>query len=859
MSKSSVGRSHITNIYKFNSQKINDVLTVQGSIEYATCLQLEYAPTVEIFSVQPTKFYYDYEGKTLPYTPDFFVFNSQLGKFYIENKYTKKILNDDFKLRFKAKQMKVAELGIPLILVTEKQTEITPLYENLRLLNRYGKSNTLTPLCQQVLKIISDEAVIKLSKVMELSGANKPDIIVCALGLLAKGHIFTDLLNTDISLDSYVWVEGAVNTSDPVFELGCFEDEYDDLFEIGEKKKTLIKIKFDNDEPQTLERSFETYSTELQQEALRRFDILTWVSNRLEGGWTQKNLEPLLSEAAIELQMELPNWRTLARWNKEYHSAGESVLALLPKTERKGNRCEKLSDEENDIFNRAVLHYLDKKRDSIRSTFRYYEGLLWEHNNTQQNQKLKGLSYTGFYKRIKKLPLDKVDAARHGRLKAEREYKALGAFVPGTRIMEKVQIDHTPMDVILLDDELRIPIGRAYMTAIIDTYSRSVVGMYFGYKHPSYYSVMKALLNMLKPKSYIKTLFPNIENEWVCHGDIELLVVDNGREFWGNNIEEACKFAKFDMEFNKVKHPWCKPNIERFFETVNNKFYSPIPGKTFSTILAKEDYDPAKDAVMRFSVFNRLFHKWLVDDYHHDADDKLTRLPPFYLWQQSAAEFPIQPIDEVRIKEIEIGLGYTDYKMHRKGGIHIHNLRYDSDELAKYRPCHTKTVNGKKTSGKLLVKTNPDDISSIRVYIDKIKQFLVVPCVDHTGYTIGLSLHKHKILCDLHKEHVSSTIDTDKLAEIRIGLHHRIEQETDDLRQYFRQGKVKSMSRLASHQGVASDSIGTVVPEPLPQELIEHVESKESKATTKETNTDSLSDEEGWDDYLDSLEIDEND
>ncbi|WP_456294226.1 hypothetical protein [Streptomyces mirabilis] len=41
-----------------------------------------------------------------------------------------------------------------------------------------------------------------------------------------------------------------------------------------------------------------------------------------------------------------------------------------------------------------------------------------------------------------------------------------------TGLLEQVQIDHTPVDVIVVDEQHRKPIGRPYLTAAIDVTSR---------------------------------------------------------------------------------------------------------------------------------------------------------------------------------------------------------------------------------------------------------------------------------------------------------------------------------------------------------------------------------------------------
>ncbi|MEU6586100.1 hypothetical protein [Nocardia sp. NPDC046763] len=54
---------------------------------------------------------------------------------------------------------------------------------------------------------------------------------------------------------------------------------------------------------------------------------------------------------------------------------------------------------------------------------------------------------------------------------------------------ERVQIDHTPADVIVVDEFHRLPIGRPYVTAAIDEATRCVPGLVVTLEAPSAASV----------------------------------------------------------------------------------------------------------------------------------------------------------------------------------------------------------------------------------------------------------------------------------------------------------------------------------------------------------------------------------
>lgn len=66
--------------------------------------------------------------------------------------------------------------------------------------------------------------------------------------------------------------------------------------------------------------------------------------------------------------------------------------------------------------------------------------------------------------------------SRDGAYRADMEFKAIGGHTRPSRIMERVEIDHTTLDLILLDDESLVSIGRPNLTLLIDVYSHCIVG-----------------------------------------------------------------------------------------------------------------------------------------------------------------------------------------------------------------------------------------------------------------------------------------------------------------------------------------------------------------------------------------------
>ena len=198
--------SRVKNLFKFVSAKMNTVFTVESSLEFDTCFHLEYSPAVKAFEAQPEGFYYAFEGRDCPYTPDFRVVDQQGNASLIEVKPSDKVADPDFLQRFPIKQQKAFELSSPLKLVTERQIRIDPILGNLKLLHRYSGFQSFTPLHMQLLGLVKDLGRVSLARLSGSTGAPPEDVLATALSLIARGLIHSDLTEHEMGLSSIVWM-----------------------------------------------------------------------------------------------------------------------------------------------------------------------------------------------------------------------------------------------------------------------------------------------------------------------------------------------------------------------------------------------------------------------------------------------------------------------------------------------------------------------------------------------------------------------------------------------------------------------------------------------------------------------------
>lgn len=796
------------NVYKFASIKNNAVVMCESHLEFICCFFLEFSPDIECYESQPEGFYYLFNGKECPYTPDFLVTLISGEQKYIEVKPILKILKEDVRKRFEEKRKFANDSGIELLLVTDEQLNRNNIFDNLKILYRQESLNEELDICKNVINLILNKGTAEVEDISTNSGLDEKMVYGIILSLIKNNKVNVDISKSLISYSSKVSIGGLDN-----FESVNLHDDFESFI----NNKHSYQKKYDElNKVNVVERDLDSFPDNLKKEALEKFKLYSLIDNDLRKGWTQKNLEPLIDTHIHNVDIEKPSWRSLARWHKAFNESEGDLKVFVKHNHLKGNRARKVIND-TEFFDEALAKYLDAKRPSVMAAYRYYKDSIVLKNEKLTENKIQIISYTAFNKRIKALPPYQVAVQRHGKYIADQWFNFCSSFKRPTRILERVEIDHTPLDVILLDDKLEIPIGRPYLTLLTDVYSGCIIGFHLSYRSPGYTSVAKAIIHSMKPKNYFDQFEKPPENKWPCQGKIETLVVDNGAEFWSDSLEHALAESKIHIQYNPVRKPWLKPFIESLYDVINNSFLTWIPGKTFCNIIKKEEYKPEKDAVMRFSAFNEEFHRWIVDIYHQDSDSRQNRIP-IDLWEKSAAILPPINIPDEELDKLVIIMGLKKERALTSDGFVYKGICYDSPALEDYRKQYPQT----KKSKKKIIKIDPDDLSHAYIFLDKLNDgnggYLEVKAVDADGYTNKLSLHEHLMLRKVHLIYIGEKITLEGLARARMYIHERIKSEYENLNGKNSKEKAISAKKKQSQlQGISNEGKGTIkIDEPVP-------------------------------------------
>lgn len=186
------------NVYKFVSLKNGCTIMCEGSLEYDCCYYLEYSDDVVRYQSQPKGYRFPCRGKQHPYTPDFLVHKKDGTSYLLEVKPLSKTFSSEFQDMFHQKQIMASELGVPLLLVTDRQIRNDVHLNNLKLVHRYSGCIENSNHLESVWSAVSQSSSICIKALSEILNLTIGEVFASVLRLIGLGKAKTKL---DVLLD----------------------------------------------------------------------------------------------------------------------------------------------------------------------------------------------------------------------------------------------------------------------------------------------------------------------------------------------------------------------------------------------------------------------------------------------------------------------------------------------------------------------------------------------------------------------------------------------------------------------------------------------------------------------------------
>ncbi len=297
-------------------------------------------------------------------------------------------------------------------------------------------------------------------------------------------------------------------------------------------------------------------------------------------------------------------------------------------------------------------------------------------------------------------PVD-IAARRHGRKAARDRYgPAREPFAPSTRPLSLVQIDHTRVDLIVVDEAYREPIGRPWLTLAIDVFSRIVVGCYVTLEAPSSLSVALCMAHAVGDKRGWLTQL-GIDTDWPG-GLPQSIHLDNATEFHADALVRGCEEHGIVINYRPVATPHYGGHIERLVGTTMGKVHL-LPGTTFSNVAERGAYDSERHAVMTLAELDIWLARQIAVIYHGSPHQGLGGRTPLGVWREAiiAGQPPRTQANPARVR-----LDFLPFERRqpRRDGVELFKIGYWHDALPALAA---------RTQGKLPVRYDPRDLSRV--------------------------------------------------------------------------------------------------------------------------------------------------
>ena len=288
-------------------------------------------------------------------------------------------------------------------------------------------------------------------------------------------------------------------------------------------------------------------------------------------------------------------------------------------------------------------------------------------------------------------------------------------------------IDHTPMDIIVVDEVNRLPISRPYLTLAIDVFSRIVAGLYLSLDPPNSASVALCLANAICAKrEYLARL--NVPGSWPVWGKPAMVHVDNAKEFRGMALERGAAQHGIDLQWRPPETPNYGGHIERLVGTTM-RFVHKLPGTTFSNPAQRKGYDSEAEAALTLKELEIEVVDFFVNKYHLKVH-KGIGVPPLKKWERGIIGTDEQPglgLMPLPDDPDRLLIDFMPMSMRtiQRYGIQWDNITYYDPVLDTYiNSCDPQDESRKR---KFIVRRDPRDISCIYFFNPEDGSYTTLP------------------------------------------------------------------------------------------------------------------------------------
>lgn len=484
----------------------------------------------------------------------------------------------------------------------------------------------------------------------------------------------------------------------------------------------------------------EMLTKEQRVEWQRRQDYVLAMRRRGVSRGDRRRVAEILHAVADGLRdANPPSVSSIVRWLTSYEKAGRNPAALISRNVERTRAKQMQPAVSEAAWSVLKRFYFRRGGDSLaavhRRMLRELKGESVEGLATPVPPSLSTLrrmaSQVSAYER---------DRTRIGPAAANAKWRHSTGGIYARRPMERVEMDHTELDLYVIDDDRGLPIGRPTVTILVDSFSGYVLATYLSFEGESLGRLSQTLRLALEPKDHLTKPIPTA-NEWLTPGLWECLVVDNGLAFQSPQLKKIALALGCELEYCPVRKPWFKPTVERTIGDITGIL--PREGRPKKPTAIADRENPLNSACIMFSDLCAALTKWAVDVHPFSIPDRFLARP-MDLMRDNLDALPA-PVVCTGLDQLSLITGMSKDITVRQGGVEFMYLPYRSPELGEL------VKRQRSPSFRTEMKYDPNDLGAIWVRDPSARTWISVPCL-YEDYARGLSLRQHRMIRAQAKE-----------------------------------------------------------------------------------------------------------
>jgi putative transposase len=442
--------------------------------------------------------------------------------------------------------------------------------------------------------------------------------------------------------------------------------------------------------------------------------------------------QSVVQQAAAEVGCSVRHIYTLLR---AYRASGGTLSTLVPPKHSGGKGKGRLSADLEAIIETTI------QEDYLTPQKRTAQRIVDEVRRRCYRANLQPPAANTVRSRLQALRADDMLRHREGARRARQKFDPVpGTFPPPPWPLAVVQIDHTPVDLIVVDAQDRRPIGRPYLTVAIDVYSRCIPGFCLSLEAPSAVSAGLCIAHAVLDKDAWLAQ-RGLDGPWPIWGKPDCIHLDNAAEFYSEALRRGCDQHGIDIVHRPLERPHYGGTVERVLGTLMELIHQ-LPGTTFSNLTERGSYDAEGRAVLTLGELE----KWLtiaITQYYHHA------------WHHGLGGIPLAHYEAAIVGTAETpGRGYPPKIRDPRAFLidflpvvrrSLQRFGFVLDHITYYSSALRPLLGKQEKHTKFLIRRDPRDLSRIYVLEPESQQYLEVPYRTLSRPAITLWEHRHAV------------------------------------------------------------------------------------------------------------------